>query len=282
MEMNRKFNTTNRRELWVLTGNLHSFIIPSTKKRSKMKDVQILTRLCHTRCVLSLEQKRRKLDGKIVYGAFMTLYNIEQDMNDDDDDDGYTDNDNNENSNDNEEQKYESNFMNEEYHQMELDFLEFVNFKRFDPIYTKQLNENDIIKYDEDNDDDIRNTAFCYQWIFNKHKFVLEFEPLDKFNLKNISSPISCEVFEFLISLLIIRSTYLESNSKEKNVINNPSILDQFVSTQDMIKLSKKYLRFNESTNCENLTPNQKANCSRNNGSVDDLVETLNTKFNMK
>ena len=264
MEMNREFNTRNKREIWCLTGNLHSFIIPSTKKNEIIIcDEPILTRLCHTKCVLSLEQKKRKLDGKSVYGAFMTLYNIEQQQD----------------MNENDEEKNDTNFMNQEYHKMELDFLEYVNFKRFDPIYTKQLNENEMV-YDED--EDVRNTSLCYQWIYNKHKYVLEFEPLDKFNLKNISKPISCEVFEFLISLLIIRSTYLESNSKKKNVINNPSILDQFVSVKDMINLSKKYLRFNATKKDKNVTPNQKCNFSRNNGNVDDLVENFNTKFSMK
>ena len=274
MEMNRKFNTINKRELWVLTGNLHGFIIPSTKKRhdNKRCEDSMLTRLCHTKCVLSLQQKRRKLDGKSVFAAFMTLYNIEQtDINDDEN----GDNDDNQDNEDNQDEKNEIDFMNKKCYKMELDFLEFEKFRRFDPIYTKNLNENADIVYDEERDEDIRNIALCYQWVFKKHKFVLEFESLDKFHLKNVSLPISSEVFEFLIALLIIRSTYLESNSKKKNVINNPSIMDQFVSTKDLIKLSKKYLRFESNKQCKTLTPNK-------NHDVDDLVQSLSDKFSIK
>eukprot|EP01083_Nonionella_stella_P145448 455806_1 len=245
MEMNRKFNTPNKREIWVLTGHLHTLMIPSSRSQP------ILTRLCHTKAVLSLEQKKRKLDGQIVYAGFMTLSDIEQN----------TDNE-----------------CKNKCYKMELDFLEFEKFKRFDPVYTKNLKHLDkMVLYDED---DIRNIALCYQWTYKGQRFILEFEPLDSFNLQNISHPISCEVFEFLIALLVIRSTYLESNSKTKHVLNNPSVLDQFVSTREMIQLSKKYLRLN--VNQDRVTPEHKMGQAHDGNTMDDLVQTLNQQLSVK
>eukprot|EP01084_Bolivina_argentea_P187353 322742_1 len=262
MEMNRKFNTNNKREIWVLTGNLHLFIMPSSKFKP------ILKRLYHAKCVLNLEGKKRKLDGKNVFAAFMTVYDIEKGN-------YINDSDENEEKNDN------SDGINKKCYRMELDFLDFEKFRRYDPIYTKDMCE---YNYNEENEDDIRNNVLCYQWIYEKKRFILEFEPLDKFNLKNIEQPISCEVFEFLISLLIIRSTYLESNSKTKNVIDNPSILDQFVSTKDMIKMSRKYLRFMAMDKDNMVTLNQKilTQIQSGNNDMDDLVESLSNKLSVK
>ena len=248
MEMDRKFNTKKRREIWTSTGNLHLFIIPSTKQRRGKRigagtDRPILTRLCDTKCVLSLEPKTRKLDGKRVFAAFMTLHSMEQPVLSGDTEDGHSgrsDDEEQEERKEKEREKEEG--LDRSRYRMELACFEFKRFRRFDPIYTKGVGEGEMLMDDEN--EDVRDRALCHQWTFQGQSYILEFESLDKFHLGNVEQPISCEVFEFMIALLVERSTFLESNSKTKCVVENPSVLDQFVSVQDMVKRTKKYLRF--------------------------------------
>ena len=256
MEMNRKFNTNHHRAVWAMTGNLHLFIIPSTQRASrKRRNDPVLTRLCHSKCVLSLEPKARKLDGKNVFAAFMTLHSTEsEDLNDSNESDNDSSDDSDAESNGqivmdlvvgsrpSHSQNEEKEEIDRKQYRMELDFLDFIRFRRFDPIYTKNTGEEEVLL--DGDTEDIRDCALCYQWTFRGESYILEFESLDKFHLRNLEHPISSEVFECLVALLLVRSTFLESNSKTKRVVDNPSVLDQFVSVQDMVKMTKKILRF--------------------------------------
>ena len=98
---------------------------------------------------------------------------------------------------------------NGQSYKMELSMKRFCKWKRFDGIYNNYNQSKDKCykyKYKYKWEENLPENSLLYMWHFDNQSYVLEFETLDKLYLKNIPNVISCEVFEFIIALLLVRS----------------------------------------------------------------------------